>query len=67
MGEKVGHVMCEVNRGQGGVNNYGETDCKERQTRMCLCVSVEQNRCACSEIQAELQPKQAHTLNRRAI
>lgn len=24
--------MCEVNRGQGGVSNYGETDCKERQT-----------------------------------
>lgn len=42
MGEKVGHVMCEVNRGQGGVSNYGETDCEE--TDMCLCLSVRQER-----------------------
>lgn len=43
MGEKVDHVMCEVNRGQGGVSNYGETDCKERQS-VCLCVSVQQKK-----------------------
>lgn len=40
MGEKVGHVMCEVNRGQGGVSNYGETDCEERHTCLCVCVCV---------------------------
>ncbi len=39
MGEKVGHVMCEVNRGQGGVSNYGETDCKEKQTCVCVCTT----------------------------
>lgn len=31
--------MCEVNRGQGGVSNYGETDCEEAD--MCLCLLVE--------------------------
>lgn len=30
--------MCEVNRGQGGVSNYGETDCKETDTCVCVCV-----------------------------
>lgn len=45
MGEKVGHVMCEVNRGQGGVSNYGETDCEERHTCLCVCVSEQQKRC----------------------
>lgn len=43
MGEKVYHVMCEVNRGQGGVSNYGETDCKERQT--CVSLHVCANVC----------------------
>lgn len=42
MGEKVGHVMCEVNRGQRGVSNYGETDCEE--TDMCLCLLVKKKR-----------------------
>lgn len=31
--------MCEVNRGQGGVSNYGETDCEEAD--MCLCLLVQ--------------------------
>lgn len=67
MGEKVGHVMCEVNRGQGGVSNYGETDCMERQTRVYVC--VQQRRCtwACTEVQAEHQPKQPCTLDRRNV
>ena len=33
--------------GRGVVSNYGETDCKERQTRVCVCVCV----CVCVSAQ----------------
>lgn len=69
MGEKVGHVMCEVNRGQRGVSNYGETDCKE--TDMCLCLSVEKKErkerkrmWPCPETQLGPGLKHARTLKR---
>lgn len=62
--------MCEVNRGQRGVSNYGETDCEE--TDMCLCLLVKKKRkektekgmWPCPEIQLGPGLKHARTLNR---
>lgn len=69
MDEKVGHVMCEVNRGHGGVSNYGETDCEGRQTRVCFCTSVQQRWCTrtCSEAEAETESRQLCTASFRPV
>lgn len=55
--------MCEAKRGQGGVSNYGEADCKDRHTRLCVSarvgVSEQQKRCIWT--QTESPKKGLHT------